>query len=133
MSNIAVFLNRSLNVWELIAVITTIVIGLGILFYQGGEKIQQIVNKKARVGDIPEATLVNVLFAIVLYVFKEWSKIPMSTTWAFIGLLAGRELCFAVRKVAGVTLKDAFKMSGNDLLKCILGFIVSVIVGYGAN
>jgi hypothetical protein len=40
MSNIAVFLNRSLNVWELIAVITTIVIGLGILFYQGGEKIQ---------------------------------------------------------------------------------------------
>lgn len=57
----------------------------------------------------------------------------MSTTWSFIGLLAGRELSFAVRKVAGVTLKDALKMSSNDLIKCVLGFIVSVIVGYGAN
>jgi len=39
MSNIAVFLPRSLNVIEMIAAVGFITIGLGIMLYQGGEKI----------------------------------------------------------------------------------------------
>ena len=133
MSNIAVFLPRSLNVGEMIGAVAFIVIGLGIMLYQGGEKIQRVVDEKTRVKDIPEATLVDLLFAIVLFVFKMASKIPMSTTWCFVGLLAGRELSLALRKAGGKTLIEAFKMSFKDLFAVILGFIISLIVGYGAN
>ena len=57
----------------------------------------------------------------------------MSTTWCFVGLLAGRELSFAIRKATDKTLLSAFKMSAKDLSAVILGFIISLIVGYGAN
>jgi len=39
MSNLAVFLNRSLSAGEFVAVLFIITIGLGIMLYQGGEKI----------------------------------------------------------------------------------------------
>ena len=83
-------------------------IGLGIMLYQGGEKIQQVVDEKSRVKDIPEATLVDLIFAVVLFVFKLYSKIPMSTTWCFVGLLAGRELSMAIRKATKNTIGVAF-------------------------
>jgi phosphate/sulfate permease len=143
MSNIAVFLPRSLNVGEMLGAVIFIVLGLGIMLYQGGEKIQRVVDEKSRVKDIPEATLVDLLFAIVLFVFKMASKIPMSTTWCFVGLLAGRELSLSLRKAGDYsqneqgtskkTILDAFKMSMKDLVAVIAGFIISLIVGYGAN
>jgi len=108
MSNIAVFLPRSLSVIEMLFVVVFISAGLGLMLYQGGEKIQRVVDEKTRVKDVPEATLVNFLFAIVLFVFKIASKIPMSTTWCFIGLLAGRELSMAARKVSGKSFASAF-------------------------
>jgi len=56
----------------------------------------------------------------------------MSTTWCFIGLLAGRELSLAIRK-AGITWKEAAWMSGKDLASVTLGFIISLAVGAGGN
>lgn len=44
MSNIAVFLPRSLNVWEMIGAVAFITVGLGVMLYQGGEKIQRVVD-----------------------------------------------------------------------------------------
>lgn len=143
MSNVAVFLPRSLNVGEMLGAVIFITLGLGIMLYQGGEKIQRVVDEKSRVKDVPEATLVDFLFAIVLFVFKMASKIPMSTTWCFVGLLAGRELSLSLRKAgeyaqdangkAKRTMCDAFKMSFKDLFAVCAGFIISLIVGYGAN
>ena len=91
-----------------------------------------MVDEKSRIKDIPEATLVDLLFAIILFVFKLYSKIPMSTTWCFVGLLAGRELSLAARK-AGITCKQAAWMSGKDLLSVTIGFIISLAVGAGGN
>ena len=104
MSNLAIFLPRALKIEEVVAVCIIIFFGLGIMLYQGGEKIQRIVDEKSRVKDIPEATLVDLLFAIVLFVFKIHSKIPMSTTWCFVGLLAGREVSIAIRKIGDKTV-----------------------------
>ena len=56
----------------------------------------------------------------------------MSTTWCFIGLLSGREISLAIRKV-GRTMKEALWMSGKDLLSVTIGFIISLIVGLGGN
>jgi len=133
MSNIAVFLPRKLNILEMLFAVVFITLGLGIQMYQGGEKIQQIVSEKSRVKDLPEATLVNLIFAVVLFAFKIASKIPMSTTWCFVGLLAGRELSMTVRKASSHNLGEAFQMSLKDLFSVIFGFVVSLIWGAAAN
>ena len=128
MSNIAVFLPRSLNVGEMIGAVAFITIGLGIMLYQGGEKIQQVVEEKSRVKDVPEATLVDLLFAIVLFVFKMASKIPMSTTWVFIGLLSGRELAISTRMGKDYKFKHVFPLVGKDMLKLLVGLGVSILI-----
>lgn len=133
MSNIAVFLPRSLGPGEITVVCIGITAGLGLMLWQGGDKIQQVVEEKSRVKDIPEATLVDLLFAIVLFVFKIASKIPMSTTWCFVGLLAGREIALSIRKASSKTMKDSLRMSGKDLGSVCLGFIISLLVGAGGN
>ena len=43
------------------------------------------------------------------------SKIPMSTTWVFVGLLAGRGIARTTRGVVGTTRKKALKLAGKDL------------------
>ena len=83
--------------------------------------------------DIPEATVVDAIFAVVLFVFKMASKIPMSTTWCFVGLLAGRELTMYFRGTSKMTLKEALFVSAKDLVAVIVGFMISLAVGAGAN
>lgn len=41
--------------------------------------------------------MIDLVYFVVLLIFKEWSNIPMSTTWVFVGLLAGRQ--FAIRAI----------------------------------
>ncbi len=78
--------------------------GLGILFYKGGEKIQEVVDKKSRIHNLPEATIVDFIYALILYAFKIWSNIPMSTTWCFVGLLSGREIALSYLKLSNRNL-----------------------------
>jgi phosphate/sulfate permease len=134
LANIAVFLPRSLGGGEFIAVAATIFFGLGLMLRQGGENIQEVVDEKSGVSDLRAATIINLVFAVILLVFKEWSSVPMSTTWVFIGLLAGREISLAVRKAAGDrTVKMAARMAAWDLTKVTAGFIVSIVVAALAN
>jgi len=62
-ANIAVFLPRQLNYTELLAVIGIIFIGLGVIFYQKGGRIQQIVTTKTDITDVRPATIVDFIFA----------------------------------------------------------------------
>jgi hypothetical protein len=89
-ANIAVFLPRQLSVVEFIAYAGFVFIGIGFLFYLKGDKIQAIVNEKSNVTDVRAATIVDFVYAIILFYFKIYSNVPMSTTWVFIGLLGGR-------------------------------------------
>jgi hypothetical protein len=57
----------------------------------------------------------------------------MSTTWCFVGLLAGREISLSIRKVSKNNIKDSLRMSGKDLGSVILGFFISLLVGAGGN
>ena len=135
LANIAVFLPRSMGGGAFIAVAATIFFGLGLMLRQGGENIQEVVDEKSNVSDMRSATIINLVFACILLVFKEWSSVPMSTTWVFIGLLAGREISLAVRKSAddGRTVKIAARMAAWDLTKVTAGFIVSIGVAALAN
>lgn len=51
-ANIAVYLPRSLNWWQLLMFMFPIVVGLALIMQMGGDKVQEIVEKKSGVSDI---------------------------------------------------------------------------------
>ena len=129
-ANIAVYLPRSLTFAEFLVFAGVIFCGLGALFRMGGEKIQEVVNEKSKVVDVRAATILDLLYSIILYIFKFASNIPMSTTWVFVGLLAGRELAMTRAGVGeeGRTMKEASGMVIRDLVYVTIGFAVSLIL-----
>lgn len=136
-ANIAIYLPRSLSLGQFIAFAGYIFFGLGLLFYLKGDKIQQIVDEKAGIKDTRAATLVDFVYAALLYYLKIVSVIPISTTWVFIGLLGGRELAISISKkrkyVKKRSTKKAFIMIGKDVLKALIGLIISLIIAFAAN
>ncbi len=137
-ANIAVFLPRQLNTYEFIAYTGLVFFGLGIIFYLKGDKIQDIINEKTNVADVRAATLVDLVYAVILFYFKMYNNVPMSTTWVFIGLLAGRELAIALgkhgkAKKRNAWLVRAFRLARKDVLKALAGLIVSLILSVIIN
>lgn len=136
-ANVAIFLPRSLNAYQFIGFTAYIFFGLGLLFYLKGDKIQGIVNEKSGVTDVRAATIVDFVYAIILFYFKTVSKIPMSTTWVFIGLLGGRELAISLSKKRpkkrNKSFKKTIKMIGKDALYAAIGLIISLILAFAIN
>jgi hypothetical protein len=137
-ANIAVFLPRQLNIWEFLGYTGFVFLGLGFLFYVKGDRIQSIVNEKTRVTDVRAATLVDFVYAIILFYFKMLNNIPMSTTWVFIGLLGGRELAIALAKSKKLEKTKArffraLYLARKDLIKATIGLLVSLILALIIN
>lgn len=132
-ANIAVYLPRSLSVPEFLVFAGGIFLGLGLLFRMGGEKVQEIVDEKSGVVDVRAATVINFVYAIILYYFKFVSNVPMSTTWVFIGLLGGRELALALRGASERRWTFAARMIGKDVLFASIGLIVSIVLAAAVN
>ncbi len=133
MANLAIYLPRALSAVEAVAFALVIFAGLGVLFYLRGDRIQRIVTEKSSVVDIRAATLIDFVYALILFGFKEYSTIPMSTTWVFIGLLAGRELALIGMRAADRPLRDGLKLAGRDLLFALIGLVVSITLAIAAN
>lgn len=133
-ANIAVYLPRSLSVEALIFMNLFIFTGLGILFYLRGGQIQEVVTKKSDTIDVRPATIIDLVYAVILMFFVWVSVIPMSTTWVFIGLLAGRELAMrSKRKKGDLSLKQTFRLIGKDLLYALIGLMVSIALAIATN
>ena len=133
MANLAVYLPRQLGAAQAVAFVAVIFLGLGGLFYLRGDRIQRIVSEKSSVVDIRAATLVDAVYALILFGFMSVSTVPMSTTWVFIGLLAGRELALIVLRASDRSLLDGLKLSGRDVLLALIGLVMSVLVACAAN
>lgn len=143
LANIYIYLagGRDLPIGMFIASVLLLLILLALVFRNYGGAIQKIVDRKTNSSDIRSATLIDLIYGAVLMVFKYnilglWeAKLPMSTTWVFLGLLAGRE--FGMRLSLGMKLKQKIQaMIFSDLGKATLGLIVSitlVIVLYMMN
>ena len=101
MANIAVVLPRSLSAEQFTVVASTMFFGMGLLFYLKGDRIQEIVLEKSDVIDVRAATIIDFIYACLLFYLKIISSIPISTTWVFLGLLGGRELAIQLRKKNG--------------------------------
>jgi hypothetical protein len=134
-ANIAVYLPRKLAIEEFIGFTTFIFMGLGILFYLRGDKIQQIVTEKSQVRDVRPATIIDFVYAILLYYFKALSTIPMSTTWVFIGLLAGRELAMSITDAdgKGKPMRKTLKLIAKDISYAGIGLFVSILLAMAIN
>ena len=129
-ANIAVFLPRELSIFMLLFVLVTFVVGLGYIFWRQGGKIQEIVLEKTATNYLRSATMIDLLFGFILIVFKEYNSLPMSTTWVFIGLLAGRELAIATRN-HDYKYKHVFPIVGKDMLRLVFGLAVSIVIALG--
>lgn len=134
-ANIAVYLPRSLEVSGFLVFTGFIFLGLGILFYLRGDKIQQIVTEKSYVTDVRSATVIDGVYACVLYYFKSISVVPMSTTWVFIGLLAGREIAMSLTdsKGKGGLLSNSFRLIMKDASYAMIGLVISILIAVAIN
>jgi len=135
LANIYIYLKggNDLNTLEFIFSLLILVGLLGYIFYSRGGKVQDVVRAKTNTADIRAATFIDLIYGIILYIFKYnylglfEAKLPMSTTWVFIGLLAGREL--GIRALVDRKLrKETLRMVFADLGKVFFGLLVSVVL-----
>ena len=106
---------------------------LAFIFHSKGGAVQDVVRNKTNTADIRAATFIDLIYAIVLFIFKDnylglfEGKLPMSTTWVFIGLIAGREIGIRLN-LEGKLSKDVTRMVFADLGKIFFGLIISVVL-----
>lgn len=135
LANLYVYLNggRQIDGATFIASLLILTGLLALIFYLRGGKIQDVVRAKTNTTDIRSATFIDLIYGVVLYIFKYdyfyiWGgKIPMSTTWVFIGLLAGRELAIRLRLEKKVS-RHIQHMLLMDLGKITFGLLVSLFL-----
>jgi len=128
-ANIYVYLPRALSFAEMIISLSVILLMLAIIFKQKGGKIQEVVTNKTNAENIRSATIIDLCYGLVLFVFTEINSVPMSTTWTFIGILAGREIAIRTRLKHKIKNK-VYKIIFWDLTKVMIGLVVSVILAY---
>jgi phosphate/sulfate permease len=122
---------RTISFEWLVGSILLFVILHAVIFANRGGQIQKIVTSKTNTADIRSATIVDFTYALILLVFKSWSSIPMSTTWVFLGLLAGRE--FAIAYVSQLRKpKEVRTIVLSDMGKAMIGLAVSLALAFSA-
>ncbi|UUO08404.1 substrate-binding domain-containing protein [Blastopirellula sp. J2-11] len=116
LANIFVYLPRKLTPMYFVFAALVMLVLHAVIFARRGGSIQHIVTSKTNTQDIRSATIIDFIYAMILMIFKEYSNMPMSTTWVFLGLLAGRETAISLllkvrpmKETGGIVFKDAGK------------------------
>jgi hypothetical protein len=108
-----------------------IAIFLLITFANRGGPVQKILLTKTSVTDIRSATVIDFIYATLLFIFSGQlaflgiDKVPMSTTWVFLGMIGGREFAIATIDKVRTTGATA-RIVGLDLGKAAFGIGISV-------
>lgn len=129
-ANIFVFLPRQISAFESFVAMGAILLLLAYTFWNKGGPVQKILQAKTAVTDIRSATIIDFIYASLLFFFKEVSAIPMSTTFVFLGLIAGREYGFALMDKS-LSFFKACKLSLSDLSKAFIGLVISIDMAVG--
>ena len=137
MANIFVYLPRNLNLISMGVCTLILCMGLCILIVIGGGPIQAVLSSKTNTSDLRSATLIDFMFGLCLLYKAFLSSFPLSTTWVFLGLLAGRELALRVRELEQNTVftnqmyGGLSSVIGSDFGKASVGLIVSLVIALG--
>ncbi len=126
-ANLFVYLPRRLDFWQMVLSMLAFVALLGVVCYKRGGEIQSILKLKTNTQDIRSATIIDCVYACILMYFQHVNNVPMSTTWVFIGLLAGREVAM-YNRIRFETEKKVYKHVAKDFLKALVGLFVSIMV-----
>lgn len=126
-ANLFVYLPRKIELEGLIWILFACVGMLWFLTYNRGGAVQRVVRLKTNTKDIRSAAIIDIVYALILFYFKNLNNLPMSTTWVFVGLLAGREIAI-YNRLRHKSYKKMMKHLGNDFTKVTIGLAVSVIV-----
>lgn len=130
LANIYAYLPRQLQLTELLGTLLLLYILHAWIFRNRGGEIQRIVTSKTGTVDIRAATIIDFMYGLILYVFKEMSNIPMSTTWVFLGLLAGREFAISFHMYKPSTRETA-RIVLSDVAKALFGLAISLLLAFG--
>ena len=130
-ANIIVFLPRDLSTLSVLGIMLIGTLMLGQILYHHGGRIQSIVTEKKDLTDVRAATIIDFTLALTLLYFKKLNDIPMSTTWVFLGLLAGRETILTILTSLKQSPKlpsyqATFKLIAKDMLLATFGIIISI-------
>lgn len=127
-----VYLPRELTCGQMLLSLSVFVALLFTLCYKRGGEIQNIVKLKTNTQDIRSATIIDIVYALILLYFQNVNNIPMSTTWVFLGVLAGREIAL-YNRLRFIPQKKVYKHLIKDITKAIVGLIVSIAVVFILN
>lgn len=128
-ANIFVFLPRQLTISELGIALIVILSIMAYIFNVKGGNIQKIVNQKSNTQHIRSATIIDACYGVLLYLFTILNDVPMSTTWTFVGILAGREIAIKYL-LEKKQLKTAYTLIIKDLAKVNIGLMISILIAY---
>ena len=126
-ANIFIYLPRDLNLAWMSSATGLFCVGICILVSRGGGPIQDIVKNKTDTENIRSATIIDLVYGIVLFITAKTTSFPLSTTCIFIGLLAGREVGLRFW-LDNEKNSIPFKLLANDLIMVLIGIIVSLII-----
>jgi hypothetical protein len=144
LANIYIYLRggNDLSIFGFIMSVLILLALLAYIFYTKGGAVQKVVRQKTNTADIRSATIIDLMYGIILYIFKYnylglfEAKLPMSTTWVFIGLLAGRELGIKLNlkhkvptKVSRLLFADLGKVFFGLMVSVVLVFIIKMLAG----
>lgn len=127
-----VFLPRKLTFTQMALSLIVFLILLYIICRSRGGEIQNIIKLKTNTQDIRSATIIDIVYACILIYFLNVNNIPMSTTWVFLGVLAGREIAL-YNRLRFITEKKVYKHLIKDITKAIIGLVISIIVVFILN
>jgi hypothetical protein len=131
LANIYVYLPRRLGPGAMAGSLAVLLVGLALLMAENGGAIQQRLTSKTNSADPRSAALLAGIYGLVLFVMGRISSYPLSTTWAFLGLLAGREL--GLLRLDIRDLRAAVASPAQDLLRAGLGLGISLAVALGVR
>ncbi len=127
LANIYVYLPRRLSLAELLVTLVVLCGAVALTVTLGGGPMQARLRGKCRLADPRATTVISLLYGLVLLLFLGGDRLPLSTSWLFLGLLAGREVGLACRRVGRpipVLLQDLTL----DLLRAAAGLATSLAV-----
>lgn len=124
-SKLFVFLPRKLTFIQMALSMAVFLALLFVICYKRGGEIQNIIKLKTNTQDVRSATIIDIIYAILLIYFLKLNNIPMSTTWVFLGVLAGREIAL-YNRLRFTTEKKVYKHLIKDITKAVIGLIISI-------
>ena len=137
LANIFIFLPRSIELIPMLLCTAALCLGLCALVAVGGGPVQDVLRSKTNTSDLRSATVIDLMFTTCLLTQTLLSNVPLSTTWVFLGLLAGREIALTLRQRSSENdgsanaINQLSKNLSQDIWKAGVGLIVSLTVALG--